>query len=91
MKNCDTCENSTYEPSDTLDLQEVHDIDQCEKCARKTRRVDFRMKYIGWNLGSVRIERETHKGDIEILEMSIDGVDILKLIPDSLFKEKNIK
>lgn len=50
------------------------------------KRVRFGMKYIGWNLGSVRVEKETYKADIEILEMTIDGVDLLKLLDSSLFK-----
>lgn len=53
----------------------------------KPKRVRFEMKYIGWNIGSVRIEREESKAGIEILEMSIDGVDILKMLDSSLFKE----
>ena len=55
---------------------------------RNPKRVHFEMKYIGWNLGAVRIERKESKGDIEILEMTIDGVDILKMLDSSLFKEK---
>ena len=54
-------------------------------CKRK--RVSFEIKYVGWNLGAVRIERTESMGDIEILEMTIDGVDLLKLIDSSLFKE----
>lgn len=52
------------------------------------KRVDFEMKYVGWNIGATRIERHETKGDIEILEMSIDGVDIMKMLDSSLFKEK---
>ena len=55
----------------------------------KRKRVDFEMKYVGWNLGSTRKQREEKKSDIEILSMTIDGVDILKLIDSSLFKENS--
>lgn len=48
----------------------------------KPKRVRFGMKYVGWNLGSVRTEKETYKADIEILELTIDGVDILKILDD---------
>lgn len=44
----------------------------------KSKRVDYEMKYIGWNVGDIRIERHETKGDIEILELKIDGVDVLK-------------
>ncbi len=57
----------------------------------KRKRVSFEIKYIGWNYGSTRITRDEKRADIEILEMSIDGVDILDLIPSSLFKEDSDK
>ncbi len=41
-------------------------------------RVRFDMKYIGWNLGATRVERNESKADIEILSMTIDDVDILQ-------------
>ncbi len=41
-------------------------------------RVRFDMKYIGWNLGATRIERHDSKANIEILNMTIDDVDILQ-------------
>ena len=43
-------------------------------------RVRFDMKYIGWNLGATRVERNESKADIEILSMTIDDVDILQQI-----------
>lgn len=42
------------------------------------KKIDFEMKYIGWNLGATRVERDQKACDIEILEMKIDDVDILK-------------
>jgi len=44
----------------------------------KTKRVDYEMKYIGWNIGATRVERHETMGDIELLELTIDGVDVLK-------------
>ncbi len=44
----------------------------------KSKRVDYEMKYIGWNMGATRVERHETKGDIELLELTIDGVDVLK-------------
>ena len=41
-------------------------------------RVRFDMKYIGWNLGATRVERNKSIADIEILSMTIDDVDILQ-------------
>ena len=51
-------------------------------------RIEFEMKYIGWNLGGVRVERHETKGDIELLELKIDGVDVLPLIKDSVKSDK---
>ncbi len=82
MPNCDVCYGEKTEdcPDDCLTSH--------IRYGGKPKRVDFEMKYIGWNLGAVRIERRESKGDIEILEMSIDGIDILKLLDSSLFKEE---
>ena len=44
----------------------------------KPKRVDYEMKYIGWNMGATRVERHETKGDIELLELTIDGIDVLK-------------
>ncbi|MHA1286225.1 MAG: hypothetical protein ACTSPB_02355 [Candidatus Thorarchaeota archaeon] len=48
------------------------------------KRIDFEIKYIGWNVGATRIERNQRMCDIEILELKIDGVDVLPLIKDSI-------
>ena len=43
---------------------------------------EFEMKYIGWNIGATRVERNMRASHIEILELKIDGVDILKQLED---------
>ena len=43
---------------------------------------EFEMKYIGWNIGATRVERNERASHIEILELKIDGVDILKQLED---------
>ena len=45
---------------------------------------EFEMKYIGWNLGATRVERHDIKSGIEILELKINGVDVLELLSDSI-------
>ena len=40
---------------------------------------EFEMRYMGWNQG-VRVERHEAKSNISILELVIDGVDVLKLL-----------
>ena len=32
MKTCSNCDNSEYEPEDSLDIQEVFEHERCEKC-----------------------------------------------------------
>ena len=66
----------------------ITDPDGSKKRMSKRKRVHLEIKYIGWNYGSVRITRNETKGNIEILEIKIDGVDILDYLPSSLFKEK---
>jgi len=51
-------------------------------------RVDFEMKYIGWNLGDVRVPRHETKGDIELLELKINDVDVLPQLRKILSKEQ---
>jgi len=43
----------------------------------KSKRVDYEIKYIGWKIGATRVERHETMGDIEILELKIDDVDVL--------------
>lgn len=45
---------------------------------------EFEMKYIGWNIGATRIERRAAMSDIEILELKINGVDVLELLRESI-------
>ena len=82
MPNCDACFGKKTEdcPDDCLTSH--------IRYVGKPKRVDFEMKYIGWNYGATRVERNERKGSIEILEMTIDGVDILELLDSSLFKEQ---
>lgn len=46
----------------------------------KLKDVEFEMKYVGWNMGQYGKERHTIASNIEILELKIDDVDILKEI-----------
>ncbi len=59
--------------------------------SEKSKRVDYEMKYIGWNIGSMRVERHETKGDIEILELKIDGVDVLKQLVEKAEKLRSVK
>jgi hypothetical protein len=43
----------------------------------KTEKLDFEMKYVGWNYGASRIPRDEVKGNIEITELKINGVDVM--------------
>ena len=41
---------------------------------------ELEIKYIGWNMGQYGKERHETKSSIELLELKIDGVDVLKQI-----------
>ncbi len=63
-------------------------MDKEKKVKEEKERVSFRLKYVGLAYGSTRIVRDTKYGDIEIQEMMINGEDILKFLPESIFKKK---
>ena len=51
---------------------------------------ELEIKYIGWNMGQYGKERHETKSSIELLELKIDGVDVLKQIEDIKTSRNNL-